>query len=294
MPGPTTPWERLVKQAGQIEALGYDKLWLPDHFVNPEDREMDWFECWTSLAALATHTNTIRIGTLVSSMTLRNPALLARTALTVDHISGGRLELGVGAGGVPNCHLMTGVPQWERSERSARYQEFIEALECMLRQERTTYAGKFYNIQEAIMHPEFVSKPWPVFNIAGHGPKALRLAARYGDAWNTLSPGSGLTPEQHSDNTRQRCEKMCEFALQEGRDPETIGRTMLFGWTTDRLFGSLTEFYETIGRYRKAGIDDFCFIYVPGFEAYEGQAITSEEMLVKIAEEAIPALKNTI
>ncbi|MCJ7622618.1 MAG: LLM class flavin-dependent oxidoreductase [Anaerolineaceae bacterium] len=293
MLGPTTPWQRMEEQAQQVESLGFDKLWLPDHFVNPEDLEMDWFECWTTLAALTSHTNKISLGTLVSSMTLRNPAMLARMALTVDHISGGRLELGVGAGGVPNCHKMTGVPQWNRRERSERYKEFIEILDHMLKQELTTYQGKFYNIQEALMRPASISKPHPVFNIAAHGPRALGLAAKYGDAWNTLSPGNDLTPKEHSDNTRQRCEMMSKFAIEAGRDPNKIGRTMLFGWTSDRLFSSLDAFCDTIGRYQEAGINDFCFIYALGMESWEGQAIITEDQLLQISKEAIPAIKNT-
>lgn len=294
MLGPTPPWRRMEEQAAWVESLGFDKLWLPDHFVNPEDPQMAWFECWTSLASLAGCTERIRLGTLVSSMTLRNPALLARMALTVDHISGGRLEFGVGAGGVPNCHTMTGVPQWTRQERSERYREFIEILDAMLKHEQTTYQGKYYVVQEAIMRPAPLSRPRPVFNIAAHGPRALKLAAIYGDAWNTMSPGKGLSPEEHSENTRRRCEKLCAYALDAGRDPNAIGRTMLFGWTSDPLFDSMDTFYHTIRRYREVGINDFCFILALGMESWRGHAITSESQFLRIAEEALPAMRRTV
>src|SRR4030042_6524491 len=148
MLGPFPPWKQIVDWAKLVESLGFDKLWLPDHFVNPDDKDMDWLDCWSTLTALATKTEKIPLGTLVSSMTLRNPAVLAHMALSADHISGGRFELGVGAAGTKKCHEMTGVPRWEPRERSERYREFVEILYRMMNYEVTTYQGKYYNIQE--------------------------------------------------------------------------------------------------------------------------------------------------
>ena len=290
--GPVPPWERVVEWARLVESLGFDKLWVPDHFVAPNDKEMDWFECWSLLAALATQTDKITLGMLVASMTLRTPALLARMAMTVDHISGGRLELGVGAAGAKNCHTMTGIPDWDPRERSERYQEFVEILDHMLNEEVTTYPGKYYNIQGAILRPRPISIPRPVLSIAAHGPKALRLAARYGDAWNSYYPGKDLTPKQSSDIIRQRYGKFCEFAVDAGRDPAKLERTFIFGWTSDGLFHSMEAFYDAIGRYSEAGINDFCFVYAPGIDSWKDQTITSEHLLQKVALEAIPALRN--
>lgn len=294
MLGPFPPWKKIVGWAKLVESLGFDKLWLPDHFVNPDEKDMDWLDCWSVLTALATQTKKITIGTLVSSMTLRNPAILARMALSADHISGGRFELGVGAAGTRKCHEMTGVTRWERRERSERYKEFVEILYQMLNNEITTYQGKYYQILEALMHPKFISQPYPVFNVAAHGPKALRLAARYGDAWNSLGPLTDMTPKQSSDNTYICYKMLCEFAIEAGRDPTQFGRTFLFGWTSDGLFRSMDAFYDTIGRYMEAGINDFCFIYSPGIYLWNDQSITSEEMLHKIALEAIPAIRRNI
>jgi hypothetical protein len=294
MLGPVPPWTQLVNWAKLIESLGFEKLWLPDHFVNPDDKNMDWMDCWTVLTALATQVEKITLGTLVSSMTLRNPAILAHMALSADHISGGRFEFGVGAAGTPKCHAMTGVERWEPSERSERYKEFIEILNQMLNNEVTTYDGKYYNIHEALMHPKFVSDPHPVFSIAAHGQKALRLAARYGDSWNTLGLHSGGTPKESSDFTRRCYEDLCEYAIEAGRDPKQFGRTILFGWTSDGPFRSMEAFYDTIGRYVEAGINDFCFIYAAGMGIFQGQAIADEDLLRKIAFEAIPKIKKEL
>ncbi len=292
--GPVPPWKRIVEEARLVKSLGFDKLWLPDHFVNPQDKGMDWFDCWSVLTALGTQTDKIILGNLVASMTLRNPAILARMALTLDHISGGRLELGIGAGGSPSCHKMTGVPNWEPHERSERYKEFVEILEHMLKNEVTTYHGKYYNIQEAHMHPKFISRPHPALNVAAHGPKALWLAAKYGDAWNSYNPGKDLTPKQSSEIIRQRCSLLCEFANEAGRDPKQIGRTFIFGWTSDGLFRSMDAFYDAIGRYAEAGINDFCFLYANGVDSWKEQAITTEDLLHRIALDAIPTLRHKI
>jgi alkanesulfonate monooxygenase SsuD/methylene tetrahydromethanopterin reductase-like flavin-dependent oxidoreductase (luciferase family) len=289
---PTPPWKQLIEQARLVESLGFDKLWLPDHFVNPGDKEMEWFDCWSVISALSTQTDQITLGTMVASMTLRNPAFLARMALTVDHISNGRLELGVGAGGAPGCHKMTGVPHWEPRERSERFKEFVEILDHMLEDEITNYKGKYYKIQDALIRPSFISKPRPVFSIAAHGPKSIRLAATYGDAWNCYNPGKDLTPKQSSDAVRHRYEMLCEFALEAQREPEQIGTTFGFGYTSDGLFRSMEAFYDAIGRYHEAGIYDFFFIYAYGIDGWKEQTITTENLLHKIALEAIPKARD--
>ncbi len=292
MLGPLPPWENIVGWAKLVESLGFDKLWLPDHYVNPDDKDMDWCDCWCILSALATQTEKIKLGTLVSSMTLRNPAVLAHMALALDQISGGRFELGVGAAGTRKCHEMTGVPRWEPKERSERYCEFVEILHSMLNNEVTTYPGKYYNIEGAVMHPGFFAQPHPIFSIAAHGPKALRLAATYGDAWNTLGPLKDLTPKQSSDEVHQSYRMLREFASTAGRDPDNFERTLLFGWTCERPCASLDAFYDVIGRYAEAGINDFCFIYTPDIYLWKDQSITNEDFLRRIAGEAIPAIRS--
>jgi hypothetical protein len=187
---------------------------------------------------------------------------------------------------------MTGVPRWEPRERSERYKEFVEILHHMLNQDVTTYHGKYYNIQEAVMHPGFITRPHPVFNVAAHGPKALRLAAVYADGWNCLGPMKETTPKQSSDFTRQCYEILCDFADRAGRELVHFERTFLFGWTSDGPFSSMEAFYDTVGRYREAGINDFCFMYTPGIWLWKNQTINNEELLHKIALEAIPTVRN--
>ena len=127
-----TSWETLVKRWQFIEQVGFDSLWVADHFTvwfRPYV-DMPWFEAWTTLSSLATQTSKIRIGTLVTSITWRNPAWLARQALTVDHISHGRLELGLGTGVHGDLgHSMTGIEDWTPRERVERFGEYVEIID---------------------------------------------------------------------------------------------------------------------------------------------------------------------
>ena len=144
------------------------------------------------------------------------------------------------------------------------------------------------------MHPSFISKPHPVFSVAAHGPKALRLAAKYGDAWNTLGPLADLTPKQSSDKMGESYQQLRQYILEESRDPDKFERTILFGWTPERPFSSMEAFYDVIGRYAEAGINDFCFIYCPGIDLWKDQSINNEDLLRRIALEAIPAVRSGI
>jgi alkanesulfonate monooxygenase SsuD/methylene tetrahydromethanopterin reductase-like flavin-dependent oxidoreductase (luciferase family) len=292
-----TPWSELVERWQHIEALGFDSVWVVDHFVNPYQPTGPWFEGWTLLAALAARTDTIRIGTLVTNIIYRNPSLLARQALTVDHISGGRLELGIGATSERDIsHRMTGVEIWDVRERVGRFRETIEIVDHMLRNDVTTYQGQYYEITEADMHPAPIQQPRPPLTIAAHGPVTLRIAASYGDSWSTLVWGD-LSSQEAVEITRQRNEMLNEYAIEAGREPNTISRSLAVGWTSDTPFVSLESFYEFVGRYREVGINEFVFGYWTrdeDFPEFHIPHITDDGMLERIAGEAIPAMRKEV
>ena len=263
-------WPQMQEQARYVESLGFDSLWLADHFVSPYSGTLDWFECWTTLAALAAVTDTIRLGTGITHIVYRNPAILARAALTVDHISNGRLDLGFGVGSAaPYNHAKTGTPDRETRERVDRYQEAVLLIDQLLRQRETTFEGDYYWVKEAPMNPPPVQQPRPPFNLAAHGPRTLRFAAQHADAWNSFYTGGDKTPEQSSDLTKERNQMLDEFLLEAGRDPATVGRTFFVGYTSDALLDSWEAFDDFIGRYQQAGITEFVFGYVPGFDDEE-------------------------
>lgn len=287
------PWPAMVERWRTAEALGFDSAWVVDHFVNPYRHDGRWFEGWTMLAALAALTARIRLGVLVTSISYRNPALLAREALTVDHISGGRLELGLGAGGQPQDHTMTGSAPWEPSERVARFREVVEIVDRMLRHEVTTYAGRYYRVAAAGMHPGPVQQPRPPLTIGAHGSQMLKIVAAYADSWNSSgAPGRGRagtvpSPQEAVEHTRRRNALLDEHAAALGRDPRAIRRSLLAGGgvTPDNPWESEEAFHDFVGRYREAGIGEFLFYYPSRAELAHGR-------FERIAHEVIPSLRG--
>ena len=284
------PWPTLVEHWKHIEALGYDSVWVGDHFVNPHNIEGNWFDGWTLLAALATQTSTIKIGTLVTNIIYRNPALIARQAQTLDHISQGRLMLGIGATSErdPSHHMM-GIENWPTSERVQRFQEVIEIVDHLLRQETTTYQGRYYQVTDARMRPPAIQKPRPPLVLAAVGQTTLKVVAKFADTWNTYG-GWNLSPQQTLDVIHQRSELLDVYCAKIGRDPGEITRSFLVGITSDTPFASLDAFHDFVGRLHEIGITEFIFYY--DYPAITYDRCMNREMLERIATEAIPTIRS--
>jgi alkanesulfonate monooxygenase SsuD/methylene tetrahydromethanopterin reductase-like flavin-dependent oxidoreductase (luciferase family) len=285
-------WPKAVERARLIEQLGFDSYWVADHFVSPANKQSDWFDGWSWLAGLAAETSTIRLGTLVSNIIYRNPAVLARQALSVDHISGGRLNLGIGATGSTDLsHPMTGVPVWQPSERVDRFQETIEIVDRLLRDRVTSYNGKYYQLQEAHMVPASIQQPRPPLTIAAHGPRTLRIAAKYADSWSFFNPGPDLSPAQALAVTQEKNDQLSDFAIQAGRDPESIRRSLLAGWLPENPHTSPEAFIDFVGRYQDAGINEFILLLVPDIDILSDRFLTDIAMLERFGLEALPVLR---
>ncbi len=183
---PNKPWPEMVATWQRVEALGFDSVWVPDLFVPTYHRDLPFMEAWTLLAGLATVTSRIRVGVLVSCNTFRHPALLAKEAVTVDHISNGRLELGIGTGWVEFEHEMFGIRYPDAPERVAMYGEAVQIVDALLRNDATTFAGAHYQLNEAPFRPGPVQKPRPPLTLAAHSPRMLRLIAPFADRWNSM------------------------------------------------------------------------------------------------------------
>ena len=283
------PWKEEVERWKFIEALGFDTVWVADHFVDPFEPNSPWFEGWTLLAALASQTNRIRIGTLVTSIPLRNPAVLARQALTVDHISNGRLELGLGtgvSGEIDPVYSMIGIEDWLPQERVARFREIVEIVDQCLRNRVTTYQGQYYQLKDAVMIPAPIQQPRPPITIGAMGRSMLKIAARYADTWNFV-PSEWRAPlDKKLENTRQRNKLLDGYCEEIGRDPQTLRRSLLvFGLEAETVFDSVDAFETVVERYLDVGITEFIFYYpkrdeqIPVFE--------------QIAKKVIPKLRAT-
>jgi F420-dependent oxidoreductase-like protein len=268
-------WDETVERWQRFEALGFDSIWDCDHYVQPSRPTGPYLEGWTLLAGLAAKTERIRLGCLVSCNTFRHPALLAKEAVTIDHISNGRLEFGVGAGWYVPEHEMYGIDFPPPAELVSRFREAVEVIDRLMREEVVTYEGEYYTLKEAAFRPGPIQRPRPPLTLGAHGPKMLRIVAEYADSWNSFG-----TVEE----IRQRNEVLDAHCAEIGRDPKEIWRS-LYGWAAlmpSDPWESTDAFHDMVGRYREAGINEF-IIDQPRQEQFA--------MMERIATDAIPKLK---
>jgi probable F420-dependent oxidoreductase len=269
----TRPWDELLTVARHVEETGWHGLWYADHYMpdtpGGEPADGPVHECWTILAALGAAVPRLRLGSLVSPLTVHHPALLAKRAASLDHLTGGRLVLGIGAGWQVNEHRAYGFELPAPKERVDRFAEGIEIVRSLLREPRTTFHGTHFQVTDAPCDPKPLQDPLPI--LVGTGsPRMLRLTARFADEWNTWG-----TPERVR-TVMAALDQACEA---EGRDPATVRRTAQAmvslhddpeaaaaartKMPADRsLVGSLSELVDRLGEYAEAGLDEFI---VPDF-----------------------------
>ena len=282
------PYPELVKLWQKFELLEFDSTWIADHFVNYAHPDSPWLDGWSALAGLAASTSKIRIGTLVTSIPFRHPAVLARQAMTVDHISNGRLEIGIGAGApgsIDPSYTMTGIDDWSTKERTERLKEQVEIVDTLLSNIKSSYEGKYYQLKDAIMAPGPVQKPRPPIVVAAHLKASLRIAADFADTWVSFGADFGAPPEIVVENTQKRIAYLDKYCEKIGRDPGTLRRSLLlFGAEANTAFASEDHFTKIVERYTALGINELVFFY-PFF------APDQIPMFEKIAQETIPALR---
>jgi alkanesulfonate monooxygenase SsuD/methylene tetrahydromethanopterin reductase-like flavin-dependent oxidoreductase (luciferase family) len=286
---PNVPWAELRQRFVRLEQLGIEVAALPDHFVDWTNPPSPWFESWTALTGLAAATTSIRLTTCVTQIPFRNPAMFARQVLTLDHISGGRLEVGLGTGLAKDPSLaMVGVPDWEASERVARVAEYVQIVDRLLRDEVTTFAGEFYQVEGAIMNPRPVQSPRPPIMVGALGPVMIRHAARLADTWNSLSFRESF--DEQVAETRDRVALLDEVSAELGRERDTLRRSYTMFDARARPRGGSMDYYESLdrfedmaGRVLELGIDEIG-LYHP---LDERQVATFE----RIAIDVLPRLR---
>ena len=243
---PRAAWARSVELAIDAERLGFESLWVFDHFTTvPEPTDEITFESFTMLAALAQATRRVRIGHMVICTGFRNPALTAKMASTLDVISGGRFELGIGAGWKEDEWLAFGYGFPDTPERLATFGDHLEVITRMLAPGRATFHGRYASVTGAINVPKGIQQPRIPIIVGGNGKNVTcRYAARFADELNLvfLDPDgvAAMLPI-----VRQRCEEA-------GRDPATL-RVSLYA--PDRLFRTAgEERVDMVGRYADLGL----------------------------------------
>jgi F420-dependent oxidoreductase-like protein len=267
-PSAAQPWDDIRDTAAHCEQTGWDAVYFADHFMpngpDPDALDGDTLECWSVIAALAASVPRIRLAPLVTSVTFRHPAVLAKIAAAVDQVSHGRLTLGVGAGWQQNEHASYGIALGTVRERLDRFEEAVQILRSMLSQPRTTFAGQYFRLRDAPNQPAPVQRRMPLL-IGGRGERrTMLIAARYADEWN-----SWTTPELLAHKVsvlRAHCEQV-------GRDPSEIRvstQALLYlstdqAWLRDRrqaepgspvIAGTPGEVADIVARYREAGADE--------------------------------------
>jgi probable F420-dependent oxidoreductase len=222
--GEPVSWEALLKVAEVAEEAGFDSLWVSDHFFldwgkygGPDDRQ-GAFECWTLLSALAARTQKVRLGSMALCNDFRNPALLAKMAASLDLLSGGRLEIGLGAGWYEPEYAAAGIPFDPPGERIARLGEAGRIITSLLGREEVTFDGTHYSIEGAICRP-CREDGRPAVWFGGKGDYLIKTAVRYADGWNFSWLGSLDTYRERLDSVERACDEV-------GRDPGTLRRSV--------------------------------------------------------------------
>ncbi len=263
---PDVEWSELKRRVKHAEELGFDLATTADQYVDWKNPTVPWFDLWTTLAALAEATTTIRLAPCVAQIPMRDPATFARQVLTVDHVSNGRVEAALGLGlTVDPGYDMIGVPNWDNPERAARFGEYIQIVDQLLSTAQCSFDGDFYTVDSAAVH-ESVQAPRPPITIAAMGPRMMRYAATHGDTWNTMSFGAGASA-LIADATTLKA-KMATACEQVGRDPASLRHSFLlfdgdaraqagrlFYWDTPAAFEDLA------GRIFDLGFDEIGVYY---------------------------------
>ena len=262
------PYRELQRDIQEAEAMGFDSAWIDDDLFSPTYAD---FDVWSVLGGLAVATERIRLGTLVTVPTFRLPAIMAAQALTVDHMSNGRIEIGIGAGGAVESYPAIGSEPWTPRERSERLEEFVAIVSHMLRGEPIDYAGQRYAAKiDQVIPP--VQRPRPPLTVAAHGPRGMRIAAQYADGWNTLvnmqSPGNSdpKAPKYLSEavaNLKRLTEQFDAICAEAGRDPQTVRRSILLDRAQVDPWSSVDAFDEFVGAFQEIGVQLIAFYWPP-------------------------------
>jgi F420-dependent oxidoreductase-like protein len=262
---------QLVEQWQRAEALGFDSIWLFDHFhALYGDPDGPCHEASTLFAALALSTSRVEIGVLVYGNTHRHPAILAKEVATVDHLAGGRAILGIGAGWNEREHAAYGIPFPSAGERVERLDEALDIISRLFTERRTTYEGRYYQLKDAPFNPKPLRAKLPIL-IGGNRPRMLKVVAKHADLWDT-----SRSPEE----VRAGLAQVRAHCAAIGRDPSEIAVSVSLG--ADKLEDE-RGFAQTARAYHAAGASQLLFDFPISAEGAAAAA--------RVARDQLPALR---
>jgi F420-dependent oxidoreductase-like protein len=289
-PKPSHTWGDVRRIATHAERRGWDGVWFADHFMPAGgDLSRPILECWAVLAGLAAVVPRVRLGALVCGNTYRHPAVLANTAVAADHVSGGRVVLGIGGGWQDNEHAAYGIGFGTVRERLDRLEEACQVIRLLRDEDRATFAGRYYRLDDAPMEPGPVG-PLPLLVGGGGERRTIPIAARHADEWNVWGTVDVFA---HKSGVLDRA---CADA---GRDPAAVRRSTQALPALDHpelpdrrpstrralVAGGVEEFRDTFGRYAEAGADE---LIVPDFNLESADETVT--LIDVLTEEVLPAV----
>jgi probable F420-dependent oxidoreductase len=250
----TPEWSEILGFARRAEAIGVDSLWVFDHMYSnlPEMEPRGQHEAWSLLTALAVATEKVELGQLVMCASFRPPAVLAKMAVTTDHISGGRVTLGLGAGWHDQEYRAFGFPI---DHRVSRFDEALQVIVPLLRGETVSFKGQFYEVNESVLLPK-ADRRIPIL-IAGNKPRMLRLTARYADAWNTA------WFQEPNQKLHDRMTALDEAIAAENRETSSIRRTVGIELHEADQPSATKRLADLFASYSKLPVDDLILVLLP-------------------------------
>jgi F420-dependent oxidoreductase-like protein len=265
---------RMLRDTWRIaDDAGFDHVWDFDHLASIGAGGVDQpvYEGWTLQAAMAEATHRVRIGCMVTGNTYRHPVLLAKMAVTVDHLSNGRLELGIGAAWAEDEHRMYGIEGLEH--RVGRLRESLEVMTSLWANERTNFDGRYYQLKDAIANPKPIQEPHPPLWIGASGDQVLMIVARYADVWNLAGASTPDSASEVSQKLEDACAKV-------GRDPKEIRRSIQHMWDGRER----TALLDRVFRYSEVGFTE----HIIGLQGPDHRRVAES------AAEALPDLRRTV
>ncbi|SEC81064.1 LLM class flavin-dependent oxidoreductase [Streptomyces sp. PAN_FS17] len=290
---PYRRWSEGGRKAWQrAEQLGFHAAYTYDHLSWRSFRDGPWFGAVPTLTAAAAVTDQLRLGTLVTSPNFRHPVTLAKELISLDDVSGGRITLGIGAGGTGFDATTLAQEPWTPRERADRFAEFVTLLDRLLSEDSVSYQGDFYSAHEARNIPGCVQRPRLPFAVAATGPRGLRLAAQYGQAWVTTGDpkvSESGTHEQSFQAIRGQVEKLSDACAAIGRDMAGLDKVLLTGFTPERsrVLESLDAFVDFAGRHQELGFTEI----VVHWPIPDSDFAADEKVFEQIAMEAAAQLR---
>lgn len=283
---PQDRWPAARERWRRAEELGFDHAWTYDHLAWRSLADEPWFATVPLLAAAATATERIRLGTWVASPNFRHPVPFAKDVMGLDDVSGGRLVLGIGAGGSGFDAEVLG-PRPTPAERSARFVEFVGLLDELLTQPVTDHEGAFYTARGARMIPGCVQQPRVPFVVAANGPRAMAVAARHGQGWATTGPAvvEGPTAQAWEAWWADLAGLVARFedaARAAGRDPADVDRYLNLDSSPRFSLESADLFAECVERARALGFTDVLTHWPRTEGIYAGREAVLEEVAARL------------